>query len=82
MIRTNMYFPKQLYELLKSEARREEISIAELVRNLVEKGISKRKRFKNGAQVLLEMAKHAGRSGLPDLARNHDEYLYGSKRIK
>jgi predicted DNA-binding protein len=80
MLRTNLYFPKELHQRLKRLAKQEDISMAELVRQLVEKGVKEKQKKMSGVETLLAMAKHAGDSGIGDLAINHDKYLYGKKR--
>lgn len=81
MLRTNLYFPKELHRRLQAVAKQERKSMAELVRELVEKGIQEKQKKLSGAETLLLMAEHAGDSGIRDLAINHDKYLYGEERI-
>lgn len=57
--------------------------MAAVVRGFVERGVKEKKAQKNGADMLIKMAKRAKRlkvSGPKDLAINHDYYLYGEGR--
>lgn len=76
MKRTNMYFPIQTHQTLLRLARAERVSVAELVRNFVEKGLEKKKR-KSWVDSFKKMSKTAKESHLGDLASRHDKYLYG-----
>lgn len=81
MIRTQVYFPDDLYLELKTLARRKRVSLAEIVRAFVRRGVKQEKRGENPAEVFLKIAKLAGR-GPADLSEKHDEYLYGKKSPK
>lgn len=68
--------------------------MSEVLRELVDRGMEQRKKEKEEAkqkrapkktagEFLLDMARDAkkyGFSGPPDLARNHDKYIYGDPR--
>lgn len=81
MIRTQLYFPEELYLELKNLAERERKSLAELVRLFVRLGISRQQRAKNPAKVFLKIASYASK-GPKDLSQNLDKYLYGKKSLK
>lgn len=77
LIRTNIYLPKQTANFLKRKAEAERTSMAEIVRKILDKEIKKAQ--VNWAQSLLSLVKRAGKSGIGDLARKHDKYLYPNK---
>lgn len=81
MVRAQIQFTEEQMRKLKQAGRRLEISVAEVVRRCVDMGLGEvdaegRKRAVERALAA------AGRfaSGLSDVARNHDDYLYGDKR--
>ena len=76
MIRTQINLTEEQYRRLQLEAKAKSRSVSALVRQALEKPQSKKK---GNAWILLEMAKHAGRSGQKDLAQNYKRYLYGDK---
>lgn len=80
MIRTQLYFPEDLYLQLRAYAKRQRKSLAEIVRSFVQRGIRQEKRG-NPAEVFLKIARLAG-TGPRDLSEKHDEYLYGKKSPK
>ena len=76
MIRTQIQLTETQARALKAQARIEERSMAELVRESVAEYLARR-----GAPDLRELARRARglegrfRSGCPDLAEEHDRYL-------
>lgn len=83
MIRTNIYLPEDLHKTLQRVAKEEGDSMAEFVRKLLQEKLNGQKKFKNGAEMFSKMltnAKKSKGSGLKDLAKNHDYYLYGAGR--
>lgn len=81
-----MYFPQEDILFLKRWASDQGVSMAEYIRLIVKehwKEKCEKKPKINAAKSLLEFArKHKWKSKFTDLAKNHDKYLYGSKRIK
>ena len=76
MIRTNIYLPKDLHEKLHRLSQQEHISMAQLVREFTKQGIVTKTKQDGGVTSLLRMAANARPSGIRDLAKNHDYYLY------
>lgn len=77
MIRTQVYLPKQLYQSIDLVAKRERKAKAQVIREVLEKGIEQKRG--NAGKVLLEvtaMAKKHGWKGPKDLSTNIDKYLY------
>ena len=72
--RTNIYLPSDMIQTLKAKARRKDSSMSDVVREALEKEIN----IENTgwAQSLLALSKKAKGSGLRDLSRRHDYYLY------
>lgn len=78
MIRTNVYFPRKLHNMIEILAKREGVSMAELVRRFVTQGVTKT--TDKSAQILIDMAKAATHSHMGNLAAEHDYFLYGEGR--
>ena len=77
MIRTQIYFPKDLYQAVDLVAKKENKPKAQIIREAVEKDLEKRRG--NAGDVLLKLAKMAKKyqwKGPKDLSRNIDKYLY------
>lgn len=72
--RTNIYLQTETISLLKRKAQEERITMSEIIRQAVAKEIEKERG--NAAKSLLELSKKAGSSGIGDLSRRHDYYLY------
>lgn len=86
MLRTQIYFPEEQLRLLKKISWEEEISLSEVIRQLVEEKLveaeKKDKKAKNTGAWLLSLADKAKKmkvKGPKDLASKMDEYLYGQK---
>lgn len=84
MIRTQIYLPQDIHAKLSRLAQRRKEPMAELVREYIEKGLTRDEAdIQGNAQGLLELAKLAheiannnlGPPSPPDLAQNHDKYL-------
>lgn len=77
--RTQVYFPDDLYKAVKEKAKKEDSSIAAIIRKAVEKEVGKEERAnqKEKDKAWKEFFKLAGigKSGLHDLSVNHDKYL-------
>lgn len=72
--RTNIYLPTEMISLLKLKAQEGKITMSEIIRQAVEKEVEKERG--NAAKSLLGLSKKAGSSGVGDLSRRHDYYLY------
>ncbi len=76
MIRTQVQLPEELAQALKEQARREDRSMADLVRACVTDYLARRP-LADQAALARRARDLAGRfrSGCPDLAEEHDRYL-------
>ena len=77
MVRTQIQFTEEQMRRLRRRARSEGVSVAELVRRLVERGIGEEA---PGRQALYHRAARVvgafrDREGASDVAERHDEYL-------
>lgn len=81
MIRTQIYLPKQLNSDLKFTALRKNLTVAAVVRKILQEGLDKEKKERGGsASVLLKIAGKGGNIDVPrDLSENLFDYLYGDK---
>lgn len=76
--RTQVYFPRKLYAEVQKRAKAESKSMAEIVREAVEKYLSEKKiDWENDPIFKLEGICD---SDVEDLSINHDYYLYGGKK--
>lgn len=75
MIRTQVNLTDEQYRKLKAEARSKSKSVSALIRDSVDKRLTR----SGSAGILLEMARRAGKSGEKNLARDYKRYLYGDK---
>lgn len=74
LIRTNIYLPKQTINFLKQKAEEENVPMAEVIRRFLEREMEEVS--KNWVKSLLALARRAKGSGLGDLSKRHDYYLY------
>lgn len=79
MIRKQIYLTEDIDNELTTLARREKKSVAQLLREILEKSLRTQKKTRSGAEVLLELAKNASKKGPKDLSTNLFDYLYGDK---
>lgn len=88
--RTQVYFPDYLYKAVKERAKKNDSSIAEVIRKAVEKELARKmhinaKEREKAWKEFMKAGEIAG-SGLGDLSRNHDKYfdafLIGKRRRK
>ena len=75
MIRTQIQLTDEQAEVLRRRARRENVSMAELVRRAID--VFTRTDLPSGREVRDRARRAAGRfaSGVPDTSRRHDEAL-------
>lgn len=86
MVRTQLYLPQTLKKELTHEAKFFDISFSELVRRRLMYNLNAHKPFEkpNAVTQLLNAVERVRKSkarGPKDLSKNHDEYLYGDKRL-
>lgn len=76
--RTQVYFPRDLYRAVKERAKKEEKSIAKIIRRAVEKEVlmERKSNQKKRDKVWKEFLSLSGiGSGPSDLSENHDSYI-------
>ncbi|MBI2029930.1 ribbon-helix-helix protein, CopG family [Candidatus Gottesmanbacteria bacterium] len=78
LVRTNIYLPKEVVDLLKLKAKSEKKTMAAVIRKLLRKEVENTKT--DWVESMLELAKKAPKSNIGDLSRRHDYYLYGKGR--
>ena len=78
MIRTQIYIPEALHQAARSIADKRKKSLAELLRNLIERGIGEERRSIK-QKPLSTLASLNIKGGPRDLSQNLDKYLYGRK---
>lgn len=85
MKRTQIYFPKDLYEKLKLGATLNEISVSEYIRKIIKEKVYKTNKKlkvpKKGGNLSL-ISKNAVSFGIKDLSRNFDKYFEKSLNSK
>ncbi|OGY25493.1 MAG: hypothetical protein A2Z11_03640 [Candidatus Woykebacteria bacterium RBG_16_43_9] len=81
MKRKQIYLTETLDREIKYISLKQNKPQSEVIRDILEKNITKKKKKMSGGDFLLWMAKHAGK-GPKDLSKNLDRYLYGDKSIK
>ena len=75
MIRTQIYIPETLHQTAKAIAGKRKESLAELLRNIIERGITEEKKEMK-QKPLSNIAKLNIKGGPKDLSQNLDKYLY------
>ncbi len=77
MIRTQIQLTEQQARRLRAEARAKGVSLAELIRRLVDEGLAGEKvdRTELYAKATRVVGRFPDRRGAKDLAREHDRYL-------
>ena len=85
MIRTQVYFTREDFQLIEALASQEGMKKAEMLRRLMRLGANqlrrqrrKQKRTLSVGEALLKIARQAV-SGPKNLSKNIDDYLYGNK---
>lgn len=79
MIRTQLYLPEDTRLDLYLLAQKEEKRVSQIVREILNEGI-KRKKQASGGKTLLKIARYGFTKGPKDLSTNIDSYLYGGKK--
>lgn len=85
MLRKQLYLPEELDREIKLQALKQQKAEAEVVRELLYRGLKKiprtKKKFKTPADFLLHMVSYNVK-GQKDLSKNLDRYLYGDKSLE
>lgn len=79
MVRTQINLRDSQYHFLVDKARKEGESVSEIVRKIIDSAL-RIKKDESNAWILLDMAKHAGRSGEKNLSTTYKKILYGERR--
>lgn len=69
-VRTQIYLEPEQHLFLKEEAKRQGISIAELLRRILDSYVQQTRPKEDFAKIVA-----LGRSGLSDVSEKHDKYL-------
>jgi hypothetical protein len=84
MIRTQVYLTEEQAQTIKLRSRQERKPEAQLIRELLDAGLSAgqmpRQSVGDALLELAELGKKLGASGPTDLSTNLDDYLYGDKK--
>lgn len=76
MIRTQVYLPKTLHQSIEILSKRKKQSKAELIRNLLERGLTREELGGSSGVALLDLVKIKAR-GPKNLSVEIDKVLYG-----
>lgn len=74
-----MYLPRMLYQNIALIAQREKKPKAQVIREVLEAGVEKKRKRQNGGKALLDIAAMAKKykwKGPKGLSSNIDKYLY------
>lgn len=78
MKRTQIYFPVDLYQAIETQARRQKVSVSEVIRQTMEKNVVKQKPTFFLRSIL---ALDKGKRGPKNLSRDYKKILYGGEKI-
>lgn len=78
--RSQVYIGEDQIRLLKLEARKENLSVSELIREAIQSFLNKKSKAINWDNDPLTKAIGKFHSDVKDASTNHDFYLYGKKR--
>ena len=76
MLRTQIYLPEELYTDLNNWAKKKGISLAEMIRKLVKKGLREEKEKPVKENDLIKLSELKLKGGPKDLSSKFDSYLY------
>jgi hypothetical protein len=87
MVRTQVYLPRDIHTKLQERAEEQGTTMAEQIREALEDYVAKIELEEEDEPILSPdnpIFQMLGMfdSGLGDVALNHDQYLYGEKRIE
>lgn len=81
MMRTQIYLPEEEHRQITQLAQQKGQPMAEIIRVYIKKGLKEEKDIdRSGMEVMKKIANIRAKGGPPDLAINHDYYLYGGDR--
>ena len=82
MIRKQIYITRELEQYINVLAQKQDKPEAEVIRELLQQGISRREPVSTGEALrgLAALGERLGMSGPPDLSERHDDYLYGESK--
>lgn len=75
MQRTQIYLRPEQHRALLKEATEKGISLAELIRQIVEKHLERRSAFPEKPKEVFQRIVGIGASGKTDISERHDHYL-------
>lgn len=76
--KTQVYLPTALYRYLKARAVRDGVSMAEVIRRLLEESAAGAGRADD--DPFLQLGQPGTRTGISDGATHHDDHVYGRHR--
>lgn len=76
--KTQIYLSEKLYRYLKGRARREGVSMAAIIRRLLEESVERKGPLAD--DPFLSLGNPGTETGIRDGARFHDEHIYGRRR--
>jgi hypothetical protein len=84
MVRTQVYLPREVHATLKRRAAEEGLTLADQIRTALSEYLARTEAEEKGVRLepddpLFQMVGQLD-SGVDDLGRNHDHYLYGATR--
>jgi hypothetical protein len=80
--RTQVYFPKDLYQSLKKRAKEEGKSVAAIIREASEEYLKEKEKEIDWENDPIFKAIGFCKADVDDLSINHDHYLYGMSNRK
>ena len=80
--RTQIYIEKDQIQMLKLEAQKRDLAMAELIRRAIKNFLQVQASHINWNRDPLTHAIGKIRLGVSDASVNHDHYLYGAKKRK
>jgi len=74
--RTQLYLEEDHYRFLKEQSARYQISMAEVVRRLLDRELEKNEEFK-ADDPIFQLGREGFTTGRQNGSLNHDQYIYG-----
>ena len=81
MHRSQVYIEEEQIHLLKLEAKKENLTVSELIRKSIQNFLNNRSKNINWDKDPLTQAIGKFKSHVTDASTNHDLYLYGGKKV-
>ena len=78
--RTQVYFPNEVYRKIQKQAREEDKSSAQIIREAVDKFLEEKNRAIDWQNDPFFQAVGILESEAGDLSENHDAYVYGKRK--